>query len=296
VTSSKDRQRAAARAKLEREMSVRQEQAARRRHRRTWSAASAIAVVVVVGLVVIIINASSGGKPKGKPAAAASAAAAFATCKWTPNPNPSASPSPSASIAPNKDLVKTGTPPTTDIPNKGTKTMTLASNLGTITVSLDLAKAPCASESMTYLASKKFFDNTTCGNLIASGPYVLMCGDPSGKGDGGPNYSYATENLPTTQRPNYQQGDVAMLNNGSGNGSQFMFIYKDTPVSTDPSTGTETPAIPSQFTIIGTVTSGMDVVQKVAASGAGKTDANGGNPPKLPIKFTSVTVASPSAP
>jgi peptidyl-prolyl cis-trans isomerase B (cyclophilin B) len=287
VTSLKERQRAAARAKLEREMALRQDQAQHRRHRRLWATAITLAVVVVGGLVIVIVETSGGGsKPTAK---ATPAAVGPATCKWTPNPDPSASPS--ASTAPNKFLVKTGTPPTTDIPNKGTKTMTLTSNLGTITVALDLAKAPCASESLAYLSGKGFYNKTNCDNLITEGPYVLLCGDPSDNGEGGPSYTYATENLPTTQRPNYQQGDVVMLNNGAGNGSQFMFVYKDTPVSTNPSTGTETPAIPSNYTIVGTITSGMPIVQKIAAAGAKAADpTTGAAVPKLPITFSNVTV------
>jgi peptidyl-prolyl cis-trans isomerase B (cyclophilin B) len=290
VTSLKDRQRAAARAKLEREMAIRQEQAAKRRTRRTWSAVSAIAVVLVIALVVIVVNASGGSKKK--PAAAASVAPASATCVWTPNPNPSTSPAPTAP-ADTKNIIKTGTPPTTGILNKGTRTMTLNSNLGTITVTLNAAKAPCAAESLSYLASKKFYDKTTCDNLITQGPYVLMCGDPTNTGSGGPDYTFATENLPTDQQPNYQLGDVAMLNNGSGNGSQFMFIYKDTPVNTNPSTGAETPAIPSNFTIVGTVTGGMDVVQKIATAGAAAAGSNGATAPKEKVTFSTVTV-SPS--
>jgi peptidyl-prolyl cis-trans isomerase B (cyclophilin B) len=286
VTSLKDRQRAAARAKLEREMALRQEQHQHRRRNRTWITAITLAGVAAIVLVVIIVNASGG--PTVKPVAAASVGPA--KCTWTPNPNPSASPS--ASAAPNPYLIKTGTPPTTGIPNKGTRTMTLTSSLGTITVALNLAKAPCASESLTFLSGQKFYDNTDCGNMVTAGPYVLLCGDRSNTGEGGPSYTYATENLPAAgQRPNYEMGDLVMLNNGDGNGSQFMFIYKDTPVQTDPSTGVESSVIPSNYSVVGTVTSGLDVVQKVADAGTKPADPTTGvSAPKLAIKFTSVTV------
>ncbi len=291
MTSLKDRQRAAARAKLEREMAARQEQAVKRRQRTIWSASVAGAVVVVVALVAILVSAT-GHKAKPTAATASKSPAGPATCVWTPNPNPSASPAPNPSATPNKDLVKTGTPPTTDIPNTGTSNFVIDTTLGNVTVALDRAKAPCASESLAFLSSKKFYDNTKCANLITGGPYVLMCGDPSGKGDGGPNYSFTPENLPTDQRPNYAEGDVAMLNNGSGNGSQFMFIYQDTPVQTDPSTNAETPAIPSQYTIVGHVTAGMDIISKIAAAGAEKADATGASAPKLKFTITSTTVGS----
>jgi peptidyl-prolyl cis-trans isomerase B (cyclophilin B) len=289
VTSLKDRQRAAARAKLEREMALRQENAVHRR-RRTWVGVSAtIGVIVVVGAVVAVVS-STGGKPAAKPAAIGSVGPA--KCTWTPNPNPSASPSPTAGTPVNKYLIKTGTPPTTGIPDTGTRTMTLTSKLGVITVALDLAKAPCASESMAFLSSKKFYDGTGCGNLVSSGPYVLLCGDPSNSGEGGPNYSFTPENLPAANtRPNYQMGDVVMLNNGAGNGSQFMFVFKDTPVQTDPSTGTESSLIPSNYTVVGTVTSGLNIVQKVADGGTKAPDATtGASAPKVPLTFQTVTV------
>jgi peptidyl-prolyl cis-trans isomerase B (cyclophilin B) len=294
VTSLKDRQRAAARARLEREMSIRQEQAARRRQRRIWSGTTALAVIVVVVLVVVIVDAT-GDKSKKK-TTATPASTGPATCAWDPNPNPSPSPKPTAPPPVNKDLIKTGTPPTTGIAHTGTRDFTLNTNLGKITVAMDLSKAPCASESMAFLSSKKFFDKTDCEDLVSGGPYLLICGDPSGKGDGGPNYTYKAENLPTDQRPNYAEADVAILNQGSGNGSAFFIVYKDTPVTTDPSSGSEQPDVPSNFTILGQVTSGMDVVQKVAAGGAKAADANGMAAPKIGLTINTTTVAPAPAP
>lgn len=292
MTSLKDRQRAAARAKLEREMSSRIEQAARRRQRRLWAGSIGIAIVVVIGLVAILINAL-GDKPKAKSSAAASAAPA--SCTWTPNPNPSPSPVPSVAPSPNKDLTKTGMPPTTGIPNTGTRDFVLNTNQGKITVALDLAKAPCAAASLAYLSDQKFYDKTDCGNLISTGPYVLICGDPTDHGDGGPSYTYPTENLPTDQRPNYGQGVVAMLNDGSGHdGSQFMIFYQDTPV-TEASGGTEQPTLPSNFSIVGNVTSGLDIVAKVGAAGANNPNKYGAYVPKLALNITSTSVGPVTA-
>ena len=79
---------------------------------------------------------------------------------------------------------------------------------------------------------------------------------------------------------------MANANDPDGNGSQFFIIYKDTP--TDPSTGQS--ALAPNYTVIGTVSAGMDVVQKVAAAGADNTYGAGDGKPKLPLKITSVTV------
>jgi peptidyl-prolyl cis-trans isomerase B (cyclophilin B) len=275
-------------------MATRLEQAAHRRQRRLWSLSIAGAAVVVIVLVIVLVDVLGGSTPKTTPVAKASSVAP-AKCVWTPNPNPSPSPKPSVAPSPNKDLTKTGTPPTTDIPNQGTRDLTLNTNQGKITIALDLAKAPCASESLAYLSDQKFYDNTDCPNLISTGPYMLICGDPSDHGDGGPSYTYATQNLPTDQRPNYASGVVAMLNDGNSNdGSQFMIFYKDTPVNT--TSAGEQPLLPSNFTIVGTVTSGLDIVAKVGDAGTdGKANKYGAFTPKLPLTIQSTTIGPVSA-
>jgi peptidyl-prolyl cis-trans isomerase B (cyclophilin B) len=284
VTSLKDRQRAAARARLEREMSERLQQAQERRKRRWIAGGSVLAVLVVVGVVFLVIDATSGGK-KTTPAAASSGGPT--TCQWTPNPNPSASPKPPA----NPDLKNTGMPPTTDIPDVGTRDMTLNTNQGQITVGLDLVHSPCAAASFNYLASKHYFDNSTCHRLVTSGIYVLQCGDPTGSGRGGPSYTFGHEYLPVDDIPVYAQGVVAMANPGDqdANGSQFFIVYKDIPMTTDPNSGQQASVLPAQYTVIGTVTSGMDVVQKIANAGvAGKGQTDG--KPKLPVDIKTLTV------
>src|SRR5262249_49827975 len=161
---------------------------------------AAAAAVVVLGLVIWLVSANSGGKkatPSASGSASASAsasgsaAAAAGTCVWHPNPDPSQSPKPSA----NPNIKDRGTPPTTGNPTSGTRDMTINTNLGQIVVQLDLAKAPCTSASFTYLASKNFFNGSSCHRLVnksgadpqsgqPSDFHVLQCGDPSGTGQG----------------------------------------------------------------------------------------------------------------
>jgi peptidyl-prolyl cis-trans isomerase B (cyclophilin B) len=283
-------------------MAERAAQAARRRQRGTIIGAAA-AVVVVLGLVIWLVTANSGGK-KATPSASgsastsasASAAAAAGTCVWHPNPDPKASPAPAA----NPNLKDVGTPPTSGNPTSGTRDMTIATNLGQIVVQLDLAKAPCTAASFTYLASKNYFNGSSCHRLVnkagtdpqsgqPSDFHVLQCGDPSGTGQGGPKYQFDNEYVPTDLRPAYPAGVVAMANSGgtNTNGSQFFIVFGDTLL--DPS-----------YTIFGKVTKGLDIAQKVGAAGDdGAFEPNpGGGHPKMKLTFTSVTVgpvASPSA-
>jgi peptidyl-prolyl cis-trans isomerase B (cyclophilin B) len=228
------------------------------------------AVILLGGFVWLAVSGGSHGTSAG-----ATAAASGASCVWKP------------ADGSNTALTKTGTPPTKNLPESGTRDMTMATSQGTITIKLDVTNAPCSAASFAYLASQKFFDNSSCHRLVTSGIYVLQCGDPSGTGSGGPSYTYGHENLPSGPA-GYATGVVAMANanDPDGNGSQFFIIYKDTP--TDPSTGQS--VLASNFTVIGTVSAGMDVVQKVAAAGADNTFGAGDGKPKLPLNITSVTV------
>jgi peptidyl-prolyl cis-trans isomerase B (cyclophilin B) len=287
VSSLKDRQRAAARARLEREMAERAQAAHTRRRRRVIIGAGATAVVVV-GIIALIV-ANTGGKkstPSANASATASTSAAAFSCVWAPNPDPSASPA----ASPNADLKNVGTPPTTGMANSGTQDLVLDTNLGQITIQMDVTKAPCTSASMAYLASKKFFDGSSCSRLDNTGDHhVLQCGDPSGNGDGGPSYTVADENLPVNQRPAYTAGEVAMWNSGpETGGSQFFIVLDDTDIS-------------GQFTILGKVTQGLDIAKQVASGGddgafasaqSDPTTAFGGGHPKTKLTLKTVTAGA----
>lgn len=285
MTSNRDRQqRAAARARLEREMAERASLARRRRRTRTTVAAG-VGVLLVVAGVVWVVAANTGGDDKKPGEAAASGSPVAQKCTWAPLANPSASAGASAPPA-DPNVKDVGTPPATGEPRTGTQTMTITTNVGVIKVQVDDAKAPCTAASFTHLASKKFFDNTKCHRMTTSQLYVLQCGDPSGTGRGGPAYQFAEENLPVDRRPAYPQGTFALANAGAGtNGSQFFIVYQD---SAD---------LPANYTVLGRVTEGLDLVKKVAEAGVTPTDPQ--NPsdgaPKTEVRINSLTVSAPSA-
>ncbi|MFD0586008.1 peptidylprolyl isomerase [Dactylosporangium darangshiense] len=205
---------------------------------------------------------------------------------------PLVDPSASASVDPElaKNTKDVGKPPTTGEARTGTQTMTLDTSVGTIKIEVDTAHAPCAAESFTYLASKKFFDDSVCHRLVLQSVYVLQCGDPFGTGYGGPSYRYAEENLPTGKRPAYGEGVVAMANNGNpaSTGSQFFIVYKDI-AQLDPN-----------YTVIGRVTEGLDLVKKVADAGVvAEPSADPSTPPsegkpKTEVRIKSLTMSAPT--
>ncbi|MDQ1249230.1 MAG: peptidyl-prolyl cis-trans isomerase, partial [Actinomycetota bacterium] len=155
-------------------------------------------------------------------------------------------------------------------------TMTLNTNQGVIAIAMDPA-AKVTDASMAYLAAKGYFNNTPCHRLTTQGIYVLQCGDPTGTGTGDPGYEIPDENLPAGTPGNYPKGTVAMANAGPNtNGSQFFIVYQDT-------------TLPPSYTIWGTVTQGLDVVEKVAAAGVAGGGTDG--PPALPVTIATATVS-----
>jgi peptidyl-prolyl cis-trans isomerase B (cyclophilin B) len=277
VSSIKDRQRAAARARLEKEMAERAE-AARKRRQRQAVIGSAIAVIVIAGVAFWIVS-SMGSDDNSNPSAASSAAppAGQVACSWTPE-----------DASTGGKIKDVGTPAPT-APNTGKDTMTISTNLGAISATVDKTKAPCTAAAFEYLASKKFWDNTKCHRLTSEGIKVLQCGDPTatGKGyrqsdgSGGPSFRYAEENLPTSANPAYPRGTIAMAKTQApgSTGSQFFIVYGDTQL--DPS-----------YTVLGTVTKGMEVVDQVAKAGTDNANGAGDGHPKKEIDIKTLTMAA----
>ena len=261
-----DRQRALAREKLKRQMARRAAAAKRRRQLQAGAVAALVIVVVLGGIATLVYNLRGDDKkdtasPAPSPGASASPAAP-GTCNYSKSSG--------------GQVKNVGTPPAKDVVHTGTKTVNVKTSAGDMTFELDLAKAPCTANSFAYLAGKKYFDGTSCHRLTTKGIFVLQCGDPSGTGRGGPGYRFEDE---FAGNPNtHERGVISMANAGPGtNGSQFFIVYKN-------DSGLE-----SKYTIFGTVTKGIENVEKVAAAGVKSGDGDG--PPKTPVKFESVTVA-----
>ncbi|HEV2087864.1 MAG TPA: peptidylprolyl isomerase [Cryptosporangiaceae bacterium] len=273
---SKERQRQIARAKLERQM-ARRAAAARRRRRVQAGIGAALGLLAVVAGTVFLVAKFGGDDDKA-------ASADAPKCTYSP---------PAAGTFDPKTVKDVGVPPTTDIPTTGTRTVSLKTSVGLIEIALDQAAAPCTAHSFVYLAGKGFYDGSSC-HRMTTGPAkdpkalkVLQCGDPSGTGTGGPAYKYGAENLPTQtvtleqgKVATYTRGTVAMANSGPDTtGSQFFIVYGDSQ-------------LPPNYNIVGEVTSGLEVVDKVAKAGVTPRDPKNPNDgtPKLKVTLQNVTV------
>ncbi|MDT7549704.1 MAG: peptidyl-prolyl cis-trans isomerase [Actinomycetota bacterium] len=165
-----------------------------------------------------------------------------------------------------------GVPPSE--PGQLPQRVTLHTNRGDVTIEFGdrVTATPCTVNSFVHLARTGYYDSVACHRLTTQGIYVVQCGDPSGKGTGGPGYRYDDESLTGTT---YPEGAVGMANSGPGtNGSQFFLVYKDTQL--DPN-----------YTVFGRVVAGLDVLRGVADGGS--TPAGDGKP-KLPLEITGVTI------
>jgi len=238
-----------------------------------------VAVLLVIGGVAAL--AALLGDDKGTSAATPTDSASAST-----TPSESTSPSTTAAAGactyapaqgePAKDV---GTPKYNAATAKKPFTATLKTNQGDVVIKMATATAPCTTNSFRFLASKGYYDGTSCHRLTTENLFVLQCGDPSGTGGGGPGYQYGVENAPTDGK--FPAGSIAMARTSdpNTNGSQFFIVYKDTQLPTDG----------GGYSIFGQVTKGLDVIDKVAK--AGVEGGTGDGKPATPVTIESIQIA-----
>jgi len=174
--------------------------------------------------------------------------------------------------------------PAVDLPNAGITesnkaTISFTTNQGEIVIETTPSLAPLTVNAIAALAQKNYFDNTICHRLTTEGIFVLQCGDPTGTGTGGPGFNIPDENLPEAVENNYPAGTVAMANAGPGtSGSQFFLVYQDTTLGPD-------------YTIWGSITSGLDILQTIASAGVVDGGADGAPLTGVTIESTKVTIS-----
>lgn len=153
-----------------------------------------------------------------------------------------------------------------------TYNLVFATNCGSFTVTLDLAKAPATAASLVALAQAGFYDETIFHRIVPG--FVIQAGDPTQSGSGGPGYQTVD---PPPADAAYTKGVVAMAKSGSEPagtaGSQFFVV-----------TGSDV-GLPPEYAIVGNVTSGIEVVERIGELGDPATEQ-----PTRPVVIESVTV------
>jgi len=155
-----------------------------------------------------------------------------------------------------------------------TRTVTIATSKGNIVIKVEGGLSPIAAGNFVALASCGFYNGLAFHRVVPN--FVIQGGDPNGDGSGGPGYTITDEPVTAT----YQRGTVAMARSDAANsqGSQFFIVVADEAASAL--------TIKNNYAIFGSVTSGMDAVDAIAAAADGEL-------PTHPIAMTSVTVSNP---
>ncbi len=123
----------------------------------------------------------------------------------------------------------------------------LETTKGTIAFRLHKSVAPSTCENFVKLARQGFYDTTKFHRVIDN--FVIQGGCPTGDGKGGPGWSIAAE----LSERKHVRGTVAMARGRrlDSAGSQF-YICRST-----------LPHLDGQYTIFGSVTTGLEVVDKI---------------------------------
>lgn len=198
------------------------------------------------------------------------------------------SPSASASATPSASAAATGSN-SADIPKADTaagKTFTGQLNLngGVVGVELDGTKAPQAAAVYKSLTDAGYYSGLKCPRLTTSDNFaVLQCGAKGTDTTDDPNFHWGPlENTPADNT--YPAGTIAVArtgNNAYGNGHQFFIVYKDTVIPPDSAGG---------YTIVGKVTSGMDVVTKIGQAGINPGGSATDGAPVAPVTIDSFSL------
>jgi peptidyl-prolyl cis-trans isomerase B (cyclophilin B) len=127
-------------------------------------------------------------------------------------------------------------------------------NLGDFAFRLDVQDSPCTTSSFAALVRKHFFDGTIFHRIVPG--FVIQGGDPTATGRGGPGYTVV--DVPPTNSL-YTEGVVAMAKSSSeprgSAGSQFFIVTASNA------------GLPPDFAILGVVTKGLKVVERIGRLG-----------------------------
>lgn len=149
----------------------------------------------------------------------------------------------------------------------------VATSCGSFAITLDAKRAPRTGGSFVTLARKNFFDGGIFHRVVAD--FVIQGGDPTGTGMGGPGYS-VTETPRSDLK--YTKGVVAMAKTEAEapgtSGSQFYVV-----------TGSGAAGLAPDYALLGRVTSGIDVVERIGAVPVGPDDR-----PTDPVVIRSVKI------
>jgi len=218
-------------------------------------------------------------------------------CTSIPAVSPSASPSPLATSAPTTPPYTLGPtanscPTSAPAAYSGTATVKMFTNYGNIVIHVDGSLGAHAAGTFLALSRCGYYNNVIFHRIAPN--FVIQTGDGTyGRepnvdmektGTGGPGFTIPDDAVTT----DYKRGTVAIANTNAANSgsSQFFVVLTDTAFAKASKT----------YAIFGSVTEGMDVVDKIAqipTGGAPNPDTKEiSHPLSIPV-ITNVTVTTP---
>ncbi|MDO9407035.1 peptidylprolyl isomerase [Patulibacter sp.] len=239
----------------------------------TSSAARRVVLLLATAAIVPGLAACGSDDDTGSGSTTASTEAATTQAEGPPETTTEAAPAPTCRSVEQPEP-RSGEP---DQPEpkparlSGTWTVTMRTSCGSFRIRLDTARQPKTTASFKSLVSAGFYDGLTFHRIVPG--TVVQGGDPLGTGTGDAGYT-VQETTPADAA--YTRGTVAMAKSSAdppgASSSQFFIV-----TAADG-------GYPPDYAIVGTVVSGMDVVDAIDAQNSG-----GDAPPVQPIVITKAT-------
>jgi peptidyl-prolyl cis-trans isomerase B (cyclophilin B) len=160
----------------------------------------------------------------------------------------------------------------------------IAFNGSSVGIQLDGELAPQAVAGFVQDFQNDYYPGTNCHRLAGDLSF-LQCGSIDNVGGPDPAFSYGpVENAPVDNV--YPAGSIAMArqgDNGYSQGHQFFIVLADTTLQSDTAGG---------YTIVGSVTSGLDTLAALVAAGVdpATVGSDGSGFPLEPITITAFTI------
>jgi cyclophilin family peptidyl-prolyl cis-trans isomerase len=268
-----------------------QKLAVQERHdRRSRRIRRSITLAVVIGVIIALVAILSGGGTKKPPAASKSTTTTTTTTIVPPTTEPAAKtavapvcPPATAAGAAKRVVAFTKAPPMC-IATNSVFDATVVTDVGTFVIKLTTASSPAAVNNFVFLARYHFYNGLTFQRVVPG--FVIQGGDPTGTGAGGPGYQFTGNEPPSScvaKSDCYTTGSVALANSGqpTSDGSQFFVVV--------PGGARQ---LSDLYSLIGQVTSGMNVVEKISDTAVSSTNNQA---PKNAHYMISVTIKQISA-
>jgi peptidyl-prolyl cis-trans isomerase B (cyclophilin B) len=149
-------------------------------------------------------------------------------------------------------------------------------NTGEITVKLDPSAAPVTVANFEKLANDGFYDGLTFHRIVSG--FMIQGGDPDGNGTGGSDENIKGEFASNgVENPiSHVRGVISMARSNDFDSASSQFFI----------TNADSTFLDGQYAAFGTVTSGMDVVDKVSAVKVS------GETPESPVTIKSIKIES----